>query len=428
MSLPLQSAKKPSWHFALLIAIPLLLLWGIFSWSPNFDFSKVDAVSTIPLGGDYLQEYVGGQFINDGSIRDQLYSSESFKRRQHQPEAVGFAWDENQYFPAVYPQLWYAAVSPLSRLDYDLAVHIWATLMTICLIVSLVLLYRFTNVPLPLLLIFCLSTPVIHSISSGQKGTLLLLIFTLSFLLLKLLRPFRSGVVFALSVFKPHLGVCVGLWMLISGRWRWAIATLSTVATLVAISVITLPGLSKDFIDVCLGFGDYVQSGGYDLAKSYSLWSGWQMLIPNPTAAKILTLVTSLIVLIGSLIWLRRVVKSDPKKMDVAFAAMVLVTAITAPHFYYYDLTMLILPAAIFASQASSAKFSRKLWLPVVLIAAAMFGSGLIEKIGLITNLSLGPVLLILALIAALKTITPTNDHQHSPSELGTTTQQIVQQ
>ena len=416
MSLTFHSAEKLSWHYALLIAVPLLILWGIFSWSPNFDFSKADAVSSIPLGGDYLQEYVGGQFVNDGSIRDQLYSSESFKRRQHQPEAVGFVWDENQYFPAVYPPLWYAAVSPLSRLDYDLAAHIWATLMAICLIVSLVLLYRLTNVPLPLLLIFCLSTPVIHSISSGQKGTLLLLFFTLSFLLLELLQPFQSGIVFALSVFKPHLGVCIGLWMLISGRWRWAIATLGTVATLVAISVITLPGLSKDYIDVCLGFGDYVQSGGYDLAKSYSLWSGWQMLIPNPTAAKILTLVSSLIVLIGSLIWLRRIVTCDPKKMDVAFAAMVLVTAITAPHFYYYDLTILILPAAIFASRASSTKFNRQLWLPVTLIAVAVFGSGLIEKVGLMTNISLGPVLLILALVAALRTSPQITNHQDSPS------------
>ncbi|MDB4766891.1 DUF2029 domain-containing protein [bacterium] len=403
MSSPLHCAEKPSWHFALLIAFPLLLLWGIISSSPNFDFSKVDVVSTIPLGGDYLQEYVGGQFINDSAIRDQLYDSEAFKRQQHLRESVGFAWDENQYFPAVYPTLWYAAVSPLSRLEYDLAVHIWATLMAVCLIASFVLLYRFTDVPLPLLLIFCLSRPVIHSISSGQKGTLLLLIFTLSFLLLKQLKPVRSGVVFALSVFKPHLGVCIGVWMLVSGRWRWAIATLSTVATLVAISIITLPGLSKDYVNVCLGFGDYVQSGGYDLAKSYSLWSSWQMLIPNPTIAKILTLVTSLTVFIGSLIWLKKIVKRDPEKTDVAFAAMVLVTAITAPHFYYYDLTMLILPVAIFASRASLAKFNRQLWLPVVLIAAAMFGSGLIEKVGLTTNLSLGPVLLIIALVAALR-------------------------
>ena len=194
--------------------------------------------------------------------------------------------------------------------------------------------------------------------------------------------------------------------MLISGRWGWVVATLSTVAMLVATSAITMPELSKDYINVCLGFGDYVQSGGYDLAKSYSLWSGWQMLIPSPAAAKTLTVITTLIVLIGSLIWLKRIVKNDPERIDIAFAAMVLVTAITAPHFYYYDLTMLILPAAIFAHRASSAKFNRQLWLPVALIVAAMFGSSLIERIGLMTNLLLGPVILILALFTAIRTPT----------------------
>ena len=404
MSLPLHHAEKPSWHFAVLIAIPLLLLWGIFSFSPNFDFSNAQSVNSIPLGGDYLQEYVGGQFINDESIRERLYDLEAFKAQQHRREAIGFAWDQGQYFPAVYPPLWYAAVSPFSRLDYQMAAYLWAALMTVCLIASLLMLYRFTNVPMPLLLIFCFSTPVIHSISSGQKGTLLLLIFTISFLLLKFLQPIRSGIIFSLSVFKPYLGVCIGIWMLISGRWGWAVATLSSVAAMVVLSIIAFPGLSKDYIDVCLGFGDYVQSGGYDLAKSYSLWSGWQMLIPNANAAKILTVVTSLIVWLGSMVWLRRTVQRDPETMDVAFAALVLVTAITAPHFYYYDLTMLILPAAIIASRASLQKFNRQLWLPVILIAAAMFGSKLIEKFGLMTNLSLGPVLLILALMAVLRT------------------------
>ena len=191
---------------------------------------------------------------------------------------TGFEWDEKKYFPPVYPPFWYAAVSPLSHLNYETAVHIWAALMTCCLIGALLLIYRFTGAPLFLLPLFCLCTPVIHSISSGQKGTLLLLIFTGSFVLLKKLQPAKSGVVFALSLFKPYLGVCVGLLMLVRGNWRWVVSTLLTVAAIVALSWLTMPQLCKDYIDVCLGFGDYVQSGGYDLAKSYSLWSGWQML------------------------------------------------------------------------------------------------------------------------------------------------------
>ena len=99
MSLSLKSAEKFGWHYALLIAIPLLLMWGIFFLSPNFDFSNTDTVNPIPLGGDYLQEYVGGQFINDSALRDGLYDSETFKKQQHQPDAIGFEWDQRLYFP-----------------------------------------------------------------------------------------------------------------------------------------------------------------------------------------------------------------------------------------------------------------------------------------------------------------------------------------
>jgi len=404
MSPPYNSAEKHAWHFALLIAIPVLLLWGILSFSPNFKFADMETLKSNPLGGDYLQEYTGGWMIlaKQRHVRNSPYNSDAFKQQQHDSDMTGFTWDENQYFPPVYPPFWYAAVSPLSQLEYEMAVHVWAGLMTVCLVAALLLILQFTNAPVLLLLFLCLSTPVIHSISSGQKGTLLLLIFTATFVLLKKTQPAGSGVVFALSLFKPYLGVCVGLLMLVRGNWRWVVATLLTVAAIVGLTWLTMPKLSQDFINVCLGFSDYVKSGGYDLAKSYSLWSGWQMLISHSNTAKLLTIITSLAVLFATLFYLRRLPRDTPESLETAFAVMMLVTAITAPHFYYYDLTMLILPAAIFASRAISAKFNRQLWLPVILIAAAMFGSGLIEKVGLTTNLSIGPVLLILALVAAL--------------------------
>jgi len=43
--------------------------------------------------------------------------------------------------------------------------------------------------------------------------------------------------------------------------------------------------------------------------------------------------------------------------------------------------------------------------MPVVLIAAAMFGSGLIEQIGLTTNVAIGPILLIAAVAMALRNV-----------------------
>ncbi len=419
---PSHSAEKRTWHFVLLIAIPALLLWGIFSFSPNFKFADMANPKSIPLGGDYLQEYTGGWMIAAAppNRRTSPYDLEVFKQQQHDSEMTGFTWDQSQFFPPVYPPFWYAAVSPLSRLDYHQAIYVWAALMTACLIVALLLIYKFTGVPVFLLLILCLSTPVIHSISSGQKGTLLLLTFTVSFVLLKKLQPAKSGVVFALSVFKPYLGVCVGVWMMLRGEWRWVTATLLTVAAIIAASFMTMPDLCKDYVGVCLGFGDYVKSGGYDLAKSYSLWSGWQMLISHSPTAKLLTGLTTIEVLGGALVFLRRLSHEKDDSLDVAFAVMMLVTAITAPHFYYYDLTLLILPAAIFASRATQhnqTQFSRVQWMPVILIAAAMFGSPLLERVGLTTSVALGPLLLIAAGVYAIRNTNEPAGEVEAPPE-----------
>jgi len=147
MSSPPQSAKNAFWHYALLIVIPALLLWGIFSFSPNFKYSGMEARKSNPLGGDFLQEYAGGWILTQSQLPESLYDLETFDRQQHDQRMTGFPWDKDQYFPPVYPPFWYAAVSPLTLFDYEIAAHIWATLMTVCLIVALVLIFRNTNAP-----------------------------------------------------------------------------------------------------------------------------------------------------------------------------------------------------------------------------------------------------------------------------------------
>lgn len=416
---------KPVWHYWMLVAAPALVLVGVLLVSPNFQIGDRPTVKPYPPGGDYLQEYVGGAIISgcppvEDYPENTLYDVDVFKRVQHDPAVTGFRWDPDQYFPPVYPPFWYAAVSPISFLPYPAAMRCWAILMTVCLIVSLVLIYRCTDAPLALLLMLCISTPVIHSISSGQKGTLLLLIFTATLGLLMRGRAGRSGVAFAMILFKPYLGICVGLSLLVGGHWRWVAATLSTVAAIVVGSYLRWPQLCQGYLELCLGLGDYVQSGGYELEKSYSLWSGWQLLVSNGTTAKAVTLVSSLAVLGGALFCLRPLmtagggtdsigatdrpteVRIRRHRLGLAFAVMVLVTAITAPHFYYYDLTMLILPAAIFAGHATRQKFKRRNWLPTVLIAATMFASGWIQQIAGLTRLPLGTLLLLGAIVCAI--------------------------
>ena len=356
-------------HLAIIAIVPAIIMVGLLWRSPNFNSTdqNSEAVLNYPLGGDFLQEYVGGRLILDERNSRQLYDAETFNQVQHDPDEVGFSWDPQQFFPAVYPPYWYAAVSPLSKLSYARSIRVWLVLMTAALIAACWLLNRYTKIPASILIVMCLSAPVIQSLNGGQKGTLLLLILTSSYVLLRNQRDLLSGLVFALIAFKPHLAIVIGLWMLVSRNWRWCVGAISGVAVLLIASFVSSPELMNGYVNVVLGFGDYVQSGGYNLHESFSLWSFWQLLLGNPTAAKTLTAISSMSLLGASLWYLRKETNQSQTdqsvssaEFDRSFAAMVIVTILSSPHLYTYDLTMLLLPIRPADTNRSGSDASRR--------------------------------------------------------------------
>ena len=412
------STNAPSALKSLVVVaiVPLIVLAGLFWRSPNHRWSDIQVHQTLgyPMGGDYLQEYVGG-FLIQQSKRQQLYDAEAFRDVQHDANIVGFSWDEQQFFPAVYPPFWYDAVSPLSNLPYQTAATVWLVLMTLMLIAAVWLLNRYANVPAPILIVMCLAAPVIESLNAGQKGTLLLLIISASYVLLRQRRDLLSGLVFALIVFKPHLAIVPGIWMLVTKRWSWCAGAILGAAAVIIFSFLISPESISDYANVVLGFGDYVQSGGYNLNESFSCWSFWQQLVSNSSLAKVLTAVTSLL-LLGVSLWSSRSQSGrsvSAVEVDKSFAAMVIVTMITSPHLYAYDLTMLILPIGLLtrlalgtktASQPAEEGLAQERnytdWLPVGLLILAMFASGAIASFAARSGIQLGVLLLLAASIA----------------------------
>jgi len=388
--------------------VPTLIVIGLLIVSPNYqqpDFKTTQPLG-YPLGGDYLQEYVGGQLIQDPSTRNDLYDTEAFELAQHDSTRLGFTWDRNQFFPVVYPPFWYATVSPLSGLSYLTASRIWLFLMATVLIAALCLLTRNANVPVPLMVVMCLSPPVIQSLNAGQKGTLLLLILSGSYVLLRRHQHFWSGLVFAMIAFKPHLGVAIGLWMLVNRNWRWVAGTFTGLLVLGIASFLISPSLVTDYTNVVLGFGDYVQSGGYNLHESFSLWGFWQQLVAYPTVAKTLTIVVTLALLVASLVWFRTeklgssAEQVEWVKLDQAFSAMVIVTVLTSPHLYTYDLTILLLPIGLLGRIALNVQTDGRdylVWIPVMLLMLLMFASGVVTEIAESTRCQLGVIMLLAA-------------------------------
>src|SRR5690606_23431202 len=94
-----------------------------------------DADAATPLGGDFLQEWIGGHLVQSGQM-DGLYQVERFDQLQHDERLIGFRWDRAAYLPPVYPPFYYVLVSPLARLDFRKACAAWAALLVTSLVVA----------------------------------------------------------------------------------------------------------------------------------------------------------------------------------------------------------------------------------------------------------------------------------------------------
>lgn len=392
------------WSNRILLLAPILLVIGIFCFSPNFNSSE--HVRQLPFGGDFLQDWIGGTVVLSEN-RNRLYDLEYFTSLQHEPARVGFSWTESQYYPAIYPPFYYLLVSPFSLLEYRVAVVLWSILSALALVGSGALFLRFCSPAsqffVPGFVLATIFVPTITCLNIGHKSTFLLLILTAAFLLYYHNRAGWAGIVFGLVAFKPHLALLVWLAMLAKRQWRFVLGALATVATLFLLSIVAGPDLCVDYFKVCLQTGSYLETGGYQLADAHSLWGAVQNAMQGQSAiaVNIVTAVLSLMV-IGLLAFVLKG-RFGPKSTGFAFqfAAMVLATVILSPHLYFYDLTITLLPMALIWLALpdlpdSCRKPARMLALLILVI---LFGSGAFHDIAATTRVQPSVVLFVMMLI-----------------------------
>jgi len=307
-----------------------------------------------PLSGDFLQEWVGGWIVLQGD-RDRLYEPDYAKELEHTPELVGFQWNRNRYLPMVYPPFYYLLVSSFSLLPMSLAMVVWTMLMAACLSATIFLLQRFSpgnskilrwGVPLALLFV-----PLIESLSSGQKSTLLLLLFTATYLLLKHQRPFWAGVVFGLIAFKPQLVLVLCLVMLFKRQWSFVAGAILTGALLACLSLLVGIDVCWQYVELCMGMTNYVHTGGYDLHKSHCWWGACQLLLSGAPdgVVKLCAFAGSLLTLGLLARLLRGSIEPNQPKFELQFSGIILATLLLSPHLFTYDLTLLLLPFLLIA-------------------------------------------------------------------------------
>ncbi len=378
--------------------------------SPNFQSGS--EFRATPLGSDFLQEWTGGYiWLNH---RADLYDAERFVAVQHDPAIVGFGWPHEQYYPMVYPPFYYMLLSPLAKLPYAWALTIWMLAIGGAIAATLCLWARFYPAAQShwgkCLLATLAFFPLLMCFNTAHKSTFLLLILTGTYLLLYHRKPFASGALFGLIAFKPHLGLVIGIAMLLKRQWNFVAGCAVTVATLLFLSLLAGWDLCQAYFWQCLSMSDYSSTSGYLLTESHNLIGAAGLLFGTDStfgAIVFWVMAAGLMAIVG--FGMKGSIQTDSKRFALQFSMLVIATVLLSPHFYVYDLTILLLPIGLVVFELGKWQGRRTLnwqrqWLLASCLGLFVF-TGLSKRVAEVIGVQ--PTVLLLIVAAVLLATSP---------------------
>ena len=299
-------------------------------------------------GTDYIYFYVMGSLLSEGRA-DALYEPDAHleeARRKIDPHLDLYAKYSN-YGPQVA-----AGFAPLSNLSFGTSLALFLLLTAAAYVLSVWLLWRLSPALAPYgtpVAILAAGLPAFFTlIRYAQLSALSLLLLSLALAALVRDRRFLAGVVIGTMVFKPQLGVVIGLVMILAGEWRVvAGAAAAASGQLAAAWLIAGSAVMRQYFDVLWALFRNPSLVQIYPGEVHSLRGFVQLLTGSPaivSAASILAL--------GVAVWIGlRAWKSDmPVRMK--WGLLVLLTVLASPHLLTYDLVLLTIPLLVFADWA----------------------------------------------------------------------------
>lgn len=178
-----------------------------------------------------------------------------------------------------------------------------------------------------------------HCIIRGQLSVLLLLSLSLALFALRANRQLLAGLALGLLVFKPQFLLAIPLILTLAGSWRMLAGLLASAAIQVGLTGLYFgSAIMQAYIDMLRNVPRWIRIAepGFSLVQMHSLRSFWELLIPWPSAAWILYILTSIaVVAIAALIW------KSSLSLEVRYSGLILAAALVDPHIYIYDLLAL---------------------------------------------------------------------------------------
>jgi alpha-1,2-mannosyltransferase len=322
-------------------------LWGTCA----VDFSTpglMDRAGNIKFQ-DFLQFYISARMIAQGrsnELFDQKVASDELHAIVQQPTRVRL--------PTVYgPQVGLFFV-PVARFPFFVAAAIWATISVLLYFLCVHWLWKscpyLRHYPGTVAMLAICFPPFFHFFVRGQISVLVLACFTAAFFAFRCGNNWLAGAALGLLAFKPQFLVAIPLVFLFSFAWKpLAGLVVSVVAQLSLATIYFGAAVMRRYFDTLWHISRWISTAepGVAQAQMHSLRSFWILLVPWPTGAVTLYVLSSVVVLaISAASW------RSQGALALRFAALVFAAVLINPHLFVYDLLMLAPPLLLLADWA----------------------------------------------------------------------------
>jgi len=339
--------------------------------------------------------YVAGQMVVAGET-DQLYDQAAHQSRLH---ALFPGIDSRFALPYRYPPIVAAAMAPLARLPYAVALAVFMTLGLASAVAGLRLLFQATGrasrADLRLGYLVLLGWPVVlETWIGGQASLFALLIVCGGIVLMQREQYFWAGVVWALAAYKPNvlLLVVVGC-VLFRPRVLRGLVPGAAVMFGWAWWTVGWEGL-VEYLDLT----QRLASGPWDVETPYWKVHGLAQWLALPLGGQA-RLVSLLLGLLATVVIVRRWRRADNSPASpLPYALLITVNALANPYTPIYDLTLLaaglvLMAPTIATTGPDSLARHGAAWQAA--LAAVYFGPHLSQLLARSTGLQFFPLLLL---------------------------------
>jgi hypothetical protein len=232
---------------------------------------------------------------------------------------------------------------PLASLSFPAAARIWVVFGLLVYFACIYAIWRRCRALRPYSRIVTIAAvafpPLFHFFVRGQNSVIVLAFFTAAFLALRADRRWLAGIVLGFLAFKPQFLIAIPLILVVAHAWKiFAGLAMSAVVQLAFARAYFGTAVMQAYFDTLQHTSRWITTAEANIApiQMHSLRSFWSLLIPLPTVALVLYVLSSICV-----VWIASVIWNSVPEMALRFSALTLAAVLVNPHLFVYDLLVL---------------------------------------------------------------------------------------